>query len=220
MEFDSQKGAQIYTPISLKIYDWWVLNISNTYAWQCRTRSILLDHFQNFMGGNHMDIGVGTGFYLSHTSKKPQNVTLLDLNPNSLKSASERIAHQYAVRCIQHDVFMPLPAYLNSSLDSVSMFYLLHCLPGNMSTKKCVISNAASTLKVTGTLYGATILGSGVTHNKFGSKLMSIYNKKGIFNNWQDSADGLRAALEAYFREVDVRVCGTVALFSAAGKIE
>ncbi|KAA5920949.1 class I SAM-dependent methyltransferase [Pantoea sp. Bo_2] len=220
MEFDSQKGAQVYTPLSLKIYDWWVLNISNTYAWQCRTRPILLDHFQKFMGENHMDIGVGTGFYLSHTSKKPQNFTLLDLNPNSLKSTSERIVPQFTVRSIQHDVFMPLPADLNNSFDSVSMFYLLHCLPGSMNTKEIVISNAASALKADGTLYGATILGSGVTHNKFGTKLMCLYNKKGIFNNWQDSADGLRAALDAHFREVDVKVCGTVALFSASGKIE
>lgn len=220
MNIDSKKGAQIYTPLSLKIYDWWVLNISNTYAWQCRTRPILLDHFQKFMGENHMDIGVGTGFYLAHVSKKPHNVTLLDLNPNSLKSASERIAPQYTVRSIQHDVFIPLPADLNNSFNSVSMFYLLHCLPGGMNSKESVISNAASALKANGTLYGATILGSGVTHNKFGSKLMSIYNKKGIFNNWQDSADGLLAILDDHFREVDVKICGTVAIFSATGKTE
>ncbi|NEG58172.1 class I SAM-dependent methyltransferase [Pantoea agglomerans] len=220
MEFDSQKGAQVYTPISLWMYDWWVLNISNTYAWQCKTRPVLIDHFQKFMGENHMDIGVGTGFYLSQVSKKPKNVTLLDLNPNSLKAASERIAPLYAVRCIQHDVFMPLPEDLNNSVDSVSMFYLLHCLPGNMNAKEIVISNAASTLKAAGTLYGATILGSGVTHNKFGSKLMNIYNRKGIFDNWQDSADDLRAILDAHFQKVDVTVCGTVALFSATGKID
>ena len=56
-----------------------------------------------------------------------------------------------------------------------------------MNTKESVISNSASTLKADGTLYGATILDSGVTHNKFGSKLINIYNKTGIFNNWQDS---------------------------------
>lgn len=90
---------------------------------------------------------------------------------------------------------------------------LLHYLPGNMNTKESVISNSAPTLKADGTLYGATILGSGVTHNKFGSKLMNIYNKKGIFNNWQDSASDLRAILKTHFREVVVKVNGTVALF-------
>jgi ubiquinone/menaquinone biosynthesis C-methylase UbiE len=220
MQIDSNEGSRVYTPIALKLYDWWVLSISNTYAWRCSTDPVLLEHFQQYLGENHMDIGVGTGYYLSRSRKKPQNLTLVDLNPNSLKSASTRISHQYTTQCIQHDIFMPLPAAMNNSFDSVSMFYLLHCLPGNMVSKEIAVANAAKVLKPGGTLYGATIAGSGVTHNKFGSRLMKIYNNKGIFNNWQDSADDLRAILNAHFEKVEVNICGTVALFSATGKME
>ncbi|KAA2166307.1 hypothetical protein EA240_25790, partial [Escherichia coli] len=96
----------------------------------------------------------------------------------------------------------PYPAALHGQFDSismfyllhclpVSMFYLLHCLPGNISTKSCVIRNAAQALTDDGTLYGATILGDGVVHNSFGQKLMRIYNQKGIFSNTKDSEEGL-----------------------------
>lgn len=45
-----------------------------------------------------------------------------------------------------------------------------------------------------GILYGATILGDGVMHNSFSSKLMRIYNHKGIFSNMSDSEEGLKMA--------------------------
>lgn len=219
MHSDSQKGSQVYTPLSLKAYDWWVLNISNSYAWRCDTESVLLKHFQRFSGEHHMDIGVGTGYYLTRSRIKPRNITLVDLNLNSLNAARARIASQFETQCLQHDILLPLPDEMNNAYDSVSMFYLLHCIPGNMMSKAAVITHAAKALKADGTLYGATILGSGVSHNKSGTALMNFYNKKGIFSNWQDSAEALHNILETHFREVEVKICGTVALFSATGKI-
>ncbi|MGK3141895.1 class I SAM-dependent methyltransferase [Pantoea sp. C2G6] len=219
MNIETKRGAQVYTPLSLRLYDWWVLDISNSYAWQCKTRPVLLDHFQAFLGKDHMDIGVGTGFYLAQSSQQAGHLTLVDLNPSSLKAASQRVSARYTPECIEHDIFKPLPDRLNHRFDSVSLFYLLHCLPGEMAFKSAVIANAARTLKADGILYGATILGSGVIHNKFGRKLMNIYNKKGIFSNWQDSAEELKKILEASFRQVEIKICGTVALFSASQKI-
>lgn len=216
----SNAGSRIYTPTTLKLYDWWVLTISNTYAWRCSTDSILLEHFQQYAGKKHMDIGVGTGYYLSRSRIKPESVTLVDLNPDSLKAASDRITHKFAVQSIQHDIFRPLPAAMDHSFDSVSMFYLLHCLPGDKVSKETAIANAAKVLKADGVLYGATILGAGVTHNKFGSMLMKFYNRKGIFNNEQDSANDLCDMLKSYFEKVDVNIFGTVAIFSATGKTE
>ncbi len=39
------EGTKIYTPFTLKLYDWWVLSISNSYAWHCPTKEILLPYF-------------------------------------------------------------------------------------------------------------------------------------------------------------------------------
>ena len=58
-------------------------------------------------------------------------------------------------------------------------------------------------------------LGDGVDHNLGGKGLMTLYNRMGIFHNRQDDAQGLRAALEKCFADVDLSVIGTVAVFSA-----
>jgi SAM-dependent methyltransferase len=219
MQVDTSKGAQVYTSLSLKLYDWWVLNISNSYAWRCKTVPVLLDHFQHHLGKQHLDIGVGTGYYLAKSLHKSQNITLLDLNPNSLKASQTRIGTERITECIQHDVFAPLPERLKGSYDSISLFYLLHCLPGDMAIKSGIIGNVASALKTSGVVYGATILGKDVEHNVFARELMNIYNKKGIFCNDFDSPKSLHEALSLHFKQVNITLIGAVALFSAQQKI-
>lgn len=175
--------------------------------------STLLEH----LGNNHLDIGVGTGFYLTHAPESSL-ISLMDLNEASLNAASTRAGKSKIQHKICHDVFEPYPAALHDQFDSISMFYLLHCLHGNISTKTCVIRNAAQALTDDGTLYGATIVGDGVVHNTFGQKLMSIYNQKGIFSNTEDSKEGLKQMLSEHFEDVKTKVKGTVVMFSASGK--
>ncbi|EKY6781215.1 class I SAM-dependent methyltransferase [Escherichia coli] len=217
MKKNTDDGAKIYTPLTLKLYDWWVLGVSNRLAWGCPTKEHLLPHFLEHVGNNHLDIGVGTGFYLTHVPESSL-ISLMDLNEASLNAASTRAGESKIKHKISHDVFEPYPAALHGQFDSISMFYLLHCLPGNISTKSCVIHNAAQALTDDGTLYGATILGDGVVHNSFGQKLMRIYNQKGIFSNTKDSEEGLTHILSEHFENVKTKVQGTVVMFSASGK--
>ncbi|MGE9550143.1 class I SAM-dependent methyltransferase [Erwinia amylovora] len=219
MRIDGTKGAKVYTPVTLKLYDWWVLSLSNRFAWRCQTQGFLVPHFRRHLGENHLDVGVGTGYYLEKLHPYLQEVTLLDLNAASLTSAARRIDPSRLMNCLQHDVFQPLPPELHHRYDSVSLFYLLHCLPGDMATKAAAIGNIKAAVTQNGTLYGATILGYGVSHNAFGRKLMAIYNRKGIFSNTQDSLSELEAMLHQHFREVEVSLQGTVALFAARDKI-
>lgn len=209
MKKNTDDGAKIYTPLTLKLYDWWVLGVSNRLAWGCPTKEHLLPHFLEHLGNNHLDIGVGTGFYLTHVPESSL-ISLMDLNEASLNAASTRAGESKIKHKINHDVFEPYPAALHGQFDSISMFYLLHCLPGNISTKSCVIRNAAQALTDDGTLYGATILGDGVVHNSFGQKLMRIYNQKGIFSNTKDSEEGLTHILSEHFENVKTKVQDTV----------
>ena len=89
MTLDTHNGVKVYTPTALKLYDWWVLNISNRYAWRCDTDKYLLPHFKNNLGENHMDIGVGTGFYLKRALANINKIALTDLNINSLDYAKK-----------------------------------------------------------------------------------------------------------------------------------
>lgn len=217
MKKNTDDGAKVYTPLTLKLYDWWVLGISNRFAWGCPTWEYLLPHFLKHLGNNHLDIGVGTGFYLNYAPESSL-ISLMDVNEFSLNMASARAGTSKIQNKINHDVFEPYPTALHGQFDSISMFYLLHCLPGNLSTKGCVIRNAAQALTDDGTLYGATILGEGVVHNSFGQKLMRIYNQKGIFSNTKDSEQDLIQILSEHFENVKTSVKGTVVMFYASGK--
>lgn len=216
MSPDTESGASVYSPWVLKLYDAWVLGLSNRYAWSCPTTGVLLPFFRKHAGTLHLDVGVGTGFYTAR-AKLPETarVTLLDLNPSSLQAAKRRL-DRATTTIVRHDVMTPLPARRVGSFDAISLFYLLHCLPGSgMADKACVFAHLKRHLKPGGVLYGATILGDEAGHNRFGRRLMAIYNRKGIFGNRRDSREGLEAALAQHFAQVEVRVVGTVALFEA-----
>ena len=171
-----------------------------------------------------MDVGVGTGYYTAESARElagTRTVCLVDVNPDALGMAGGRLeeaGYEGEVETVEHDVFKPLPEALHGRFDAVSMFFLLHCLPGAFPEKADkVVANFVPALTEDGTLYGATILGCGpgVEHNAIGRFLMRSYNQKRIFGNTADSEDGLRKALKRCFEHVEVRVHGTVALFAA-----
>lgn len=215
MKKATSAGAAVYTPFTLKLYDWWVLSVSNQYAWRCPTSANLLPHFVKHTGDSHLDIGVGTGYYLTHLPENCQ-LALADLNHNSLQVAARRVGTERVNKSLAHDIYQPFPAEWQQQFDSVSLFYLLHCLPGTMTDKQVVIKHAAMALKPDGQLSGATILGKGVSHNALGRKLMAVYNKKGIFSNQLDCENTLHEALSTCFTDVEINVVGTVALFRAS----
>ena len=93
---NTDNGTKIYTPLTLKLYDWWVLCISNSYAWNCSTKDILIPYFLQNLSPNHLDIGVGTGYYLTKIPAH-YNISLMDLNPASLKAASARVGDRKSV---------------------------------------------------------------------------------------------------------------------------
>lgn len=212
---DTQAGAAVYSPWVLKLYDWWVLSVSNRRAWQCSTKDVLLPFYRRHIGARHLDVGVGTGFYLQHAGFRPeQEVALLDLNENSLRTAAHRLGRK-DVKWFVQDVMQPVTALGHRQYDSIALFYLLHCLPGEMKDKARVFANLKPHLAEGGVLYGATILGDTAGHNAFGRKLMDVYNKKGIFGNRADTLESLDQALREHFAEVELVQHGKVACFAA-----
>jgi SAM-dependent methyltransferase len=217
MTDSSAAGAAVYSPLTLALYDAWVLGVSNRYAWRCPTDEVLLPFFRANVRRHHLDIGVGTGYYLAKAKLPGETrITLMDLNPSSLAAAKRRIGRQ-AARTLQHDVMMPIPG--NERFDSISLFYLLHCLPGLLEAKASIFAHLKHNLNPDGVLFGATILGDGAGHNGFGRKLMAVYNKKGIFGNSQDTQAGFEANLRTHFRDVTLKREGVVLMFRAAQPI-
>jgi SAM-dependent methyltransferase len=218
MVHSSDAGAAVYSPLTLAVYDAWVLGISNRYAWRCSTRGTLLPFFRSLAGARHLDIGVGTGFYpaKSNLSANTQ-ITLMDLNPSSLEAAKRRIGRA-TTRTLKHDVMSPIPG--GERFDSISLFYLLHCLPGPLEAKAAVFGLLKHNLAPGGVLFGATILGDQADHNAFGRKLMKVYNSKAIFSNRQDDESGFEAHLRKHFGSVSLKREGCVLMFSASQPID
>lgn len=212
---DTHPGTAVYSSLVLRLYDAWVLGVSNRWAWRCSTSRVLLPFYRSQIGERHLEVGVGTGFYPGHAGfRAGQAVTLLDLNPNSLSATARRLGH-VQLRQFVGDIMQPLPMLEGERYDSIALFYLLHCLPGTMDDKACVFDHLKAHLDPDGVLFGATVLGDAAGHNLFGRMLERAYNRRGIFGNRHDSASTLRAALGRHFAEVTVEQRGAVALFVA-----
>jgi hypothetical protein len=211
---DDRKGAAAYTPLALALYDWVVLGLSNSFVWQCSSR-VILDFYNEHISDKHLDIGVGTGYFLDRCrfpSTSPK-IALFDLNPNSLAKTAGRL-RRYNPSCYMGNVLRPIDIGL-SGFDSVALNYLLHCLPGNLGRKSIVFEHLKPLLNHGGVLFGSTILGRNVRRSFLAEKLMKTYNAKGIFNNLSDCQQDLDAGLSEHFEQYTIRMEGCVALFSA-----
>ena len=210
-----EAGQRLYSPLLLSGYDLFVLRFSNRFAWRCPLTR-LVEGYDRHVGARHLDIGVGTGFFLDRCRwpvDRPE-ITLLDLNPNSLARAARRI-RRYAPQTVRASALEPLPLG-EKRYDSVGLNFLLHCLPGPIEEKtRTVVQGVKPHLDPGAVVFGSTILGRGVHHNAIGSALMRSYNRKGVFSNLDDDQEGLERALSAELSAVETEVVGTVALFSA-----
>lgn len=211
------RSTNIYSvPLTLIIYDYWVLGFVTRFAWRCPTTTHLLPFFRSNVGAKHLDVGVGTGYYLCNADiPKDGQVTLVDLSQDSLDKAATRFNRPETTTAVLHDIFEPLPAELGD-YDSISMFYLLHCLPGTMAEKCSIFGHLQKRLREGGCVYGATILGSGVQHNGFGNMILNYGHQEGFFCNRDDSEESLAGELGKYFEQVETRVVGTICLFKGS----
>lgn len=212
-KLDATKGQAIYSSLVLKIYDLWVLGISNSYIWKCKSSKIL-SFLNKHITPNHLDVGVGTGYFMDKCNfERVERLGLMDLNKNCL-STSLYLLRRYNPATYYQNVLEPIKEYI-SPYESISINYLLHCLPGSMSEKSVVFDNLNEVLNPGGVIFGSTILTGGVPRSSVACKLMAIYNKKGIFCNENDSLDSLKYELTKRYSEFEVTVEGCVAFFWA-----
>jgi len=208
-----EAAKSVYTKRNLVLYDTIVLGISNNYIWQCQSTK-LKQHYNRYISANHLDIGVGTGYFLKNcqfSSQKPR-IALMDLNPNTLEYTLQRISYCEPETYL-HNILEPISIKIKH-FDSVGISYLLHCLPGSISEKAVVFDHAKSLMNPGAVIFGSTILNNGVKKSWAAQKLINFYNRKGIFSNKADDFIGLEKALKQRFRTVKIDCFGCVALFS------
>lgn len=210
---DIEAGQAVYSRFVLSIYDVYLFGILNKYVWRCPTRN-LIQNYNQHVTGNHLDIGVGSGFLLDSCRFpiESPNIGLIDLNTNCLEATSSRIK-RYNPVTFKRNVFESL-SISPHMYDSVGMNYLLHCLPGTMESKSVVFDNVLEVVNPGGVVFGATMVQKGVPVSWPAKRLMKIYNKKGIFSNTEDSIAEFENILSAKFARYSLNTYGCVAIFS------
>ncbi len=208
-----EAGQAVYTKRSLRYYDIVVLGVTNPLIWKCPTQR-LIGHYNKHIAANHLDVGVGTGFFLDNCrfpSQTPR-IALSDINQNSLNFAARRIA-RFKPETYSHNILEPISIDV-AKFDSIGINYLLHCLPGTVASKTVIFDHLKALMNPNAVLFGSTLLQGGVSRHWFAKRLMDVYNKKGIFSNRNDDLGGLKEALCQRFHDVSIEVVGCAALFS------
>ena len=60
---ETHPSVAVYTPARLALYDLFILGVSCSLVWRCPRRHFL-DLYDRHVGSPHLDVGVGTGFFL------------------------------------------------------------------------------------------------------------------------------------------------------------
>jgi SAM-dependent methyltransferase len=207
-------GQAVYTRSLLRFYDLLVMGYNLPVLWRCPKKSLRRLYDDN-VGVRHLDVGVASGYLIDkcHFPSEHPEITLMDLNPNSLGFAAHRL-RRYSPRTHRANVLEPW-GLGEEAFDSIAMSNLLHCVPGTLKDKAVAFSHAKAALAPGGTLFGATVLGTSADHTKRSLKALEKMNRSGAFSNLDDRQEDLEAGLAAEFAEHEVEIQGVVALFTA-----
>jgi hypothetical protein len=218
--------ATVYTRSFLTMfYDYYVLGFNMRYIWGCPTSTVLLPFFTENFSRNHLDCGVATGWFLSTALGRPfrthgkQRLALLDINPNPLRAAENRVLAATTAtdtQTVEADVTLPPPPELaGQKFDSIAMMNLFHCMPGGKDKFKA-FGTYKELLSDHGVLSGCTVLGPKHTKSWITKFYLKWYNHWwGVFNNWDDTREDLEEALHREFEEVETTLVGVTLLFRA-----
>ncbi|KAF6830254.1 beta-ketoacyl synthase domain-containing protein [Colletotrichum plurivorum] len=144
-----------------------------------------------------LDIGVDTGYFPARAPlPRWTEYVLADLNQDCLDvtlPVIERAHPEVGARArkvvgdflAQGDepksIFCKTSALPAGGFDAVSLMFLLHCLPGPTARKVEAVGRMGRLLRPGGVVFGATILGKGVSRNPLARLVLWLNNYMGVF---------------------------------------
>ena len=208
------RGQADYTRLLLTLYDPIVIGVIARVVWRVPPEP-LLNLYRTNIRDRHLDVGPGTGYSIDHSGLPDgSRVTIVDPNTTVLRHASRRL-RRLDITAVEADVLKPLP--VEGPFESAALTFVIHCLPGPLSRKAIAVAKFAAVLAPTGVLFGASVLGTSGKHTWLGRRVLSAFNRRGAFDNLDDSEAGLREILEASFMDVELHTVGSIAIFTARG---
>lgn len=208
MNKSTHDGQKVYSKLVLKLYNFIVLFFNNSFLWKCKT-SQLLQLYKDNVSSNHLDIGVGSGYYLKNVKDRLSKVALMDLNPNCLEYV-KNVLKDKEVSTYQLDILKDIAEEFYSKYDSISCNYLIHCLPDNGNKEK-VFENIAKMLSKDGVAFGSTIIND--YSSRLAIKVANKFNAKGIFDNKNDTYESIEKYIKNNFVEYTTKQIGSVCVY-------
>ena len=156
----AEPGHAAFNDRTLKHYDW-LLEFTCNRIWRCsieRTQELYRRH----LSSNHLEVGVGTGYFLDRIrfpNPRPR-LALLDPNPYCLRHTEMRLS-RYSPEVYRANALAPIELGARG-FDSIAINYVLHCMPGTLPEKGIAFANLKPLLNPGGVLFGSTVLREGV----------------------------------------------------------
>ena len=207
-------GQLFFSTMNHIFYDVVVYGFISPVFWKYNSGSILTSYHQA-VTGNHLEIGVGTGYLLAKSTSQPniKLLSLMDLNKHCLEKSARRLAKFKPDTFIQ-DITQPFSGF-NKRVDSVGINFVLHCVPGDFKSKDVVFDHVCAVLNTGGTFFGSTLLSHGVKRTWSAKMLMRILNGLGIFFNQDDDLDDFSRGLRKRFANAEITTQGAVVIWRA-----
>jgi hypothetical protein len=206
-------SARVYTRPVLKIYDAVIMGLLARWVWRCPP-SLFINLYDALVSKNHAEIGVGTGYCLDRCRADISRLALIDLNPNCVDHARERL-ERFAPTTHVRNALEPI--YVSGGpFDSVALGGVLHCLPGSMRDKGRVFDNLRPVLTKSSVVFGYTLVSDTGSLEPAAVVARALLNRLRFVNNYSDLSDGLRRELEIRFDEYVVTRVGAIAFFIAS----
>lgn len=153
-------GRSAFNARTLKYYDW-LLEFTCNHVWRCPIARTL-ELYQAYASSNHLEVGVGTGYFLDRI-RFPScklRLALMDPNPDCLRHTEARLL-RYSPEVYRADALVPIEFGVRG-FDSIAINYVLHCMPGGLPEKGGAFANLKALLNPGGVLFGSTVLRKGV----------------------------------------------------------
>ena len=205
-------AARIYTPPVLAVYDAMVMHVLDRLVWRCP--SWRFTNMYNLLATpRHLEIGVGTGYCLDRTCMDFDRLALVDLNPNCLEMAGQRL-ERYAPTTHVRNVLETFDLD-GERFNSIALGGVLHCLPGSMREKARVFDNLGAMMRDDCVAFGYCIVSDTGALSPQGRLVRWVLNRLRVINNYGDTSTGLLHALESRFDYANVTRIGAIAFFVA-----
>ncbi len=210
------RSQRYFNRLSLSFYDALLYGVISKYAWGSSTAR-LDAHYARYVSANHLEVGVGTGYLLNRVRfPATPRLALMDLSEQCLAATARRVARHKPARYVQN-ILTPVTGQI-APFDSISVNYVMHCVPGDFTEKGIAFVHLAALLAPGGTLFGTTVLSQGVPKNLLARPFMWLMNALGVFNNRADSAPDLEASLRAHFHVLQFEIVGVTAFFAVKAR--